>query len=95
MTSLAFVSLLLVAIMVSTTSAKGGIANCCRRLSTTQIQRDGLKSYYKQYKSACPIHAVVFTTLKNMKICSDPKKLWTKTSMAYIDRKNWQHKRST
>ncbi|XP_034744024.1 C-C motif chemokine 2-like [Etheostoma cragini] len=90
MTSLAFVSLLLVAGMMSTASAQGGIGSCCRQNTNTQIHRDNLKSYYKQYKSSCPINAVVFTTLKNIRICSNPKTMWTQTSMAYLDGKNWQ-----
>ncbi|XP_044074266.1 monocyte chemotactic protein 1B-like [Siniperca chuatsi] len=94
MTSLIFVSLLLT-IMVSTASAQGGIGSCCRILSTTQIHRDRLKSYYKQHKPSCPIDAVVFTTLHNKRICSDPYKLWSQTSMAYLDGKNWQLQRIT
>nr|QZC92291.1 chemokine (C-C motif) ligand 32 [Sebastes schlegelii] len=95
MTSLAFVSLLLVAIVVSTASAKGGIASCCRKLSKTQIHRDLLKSYYKQDTQSCPIYAVVFTTLKGIRICGDPDRVWTKTSMAYLDGKDWQRQHST
>ncbi|XP_037644680.1 C-C motif chemokine 2-like isoform X4 [Sebastes umbrosus] len=90
MTSLAFVSLLLVAIVVSTASAQGGAASCCRKLSETRIHRDLLKSYYKQDKSSCPINAVVFTTLKGIRICANPNKVWTKTSMAYLDGNNGQ-----
>ncbi|KAF1384001.1 hypothetical protein PFLUV_G00137700 [Perca fluviatilis] len=95
MTSLAFVSLLLVTMMASTASARGGIGSCCRQHSQTQIHRDHLRSYYKQSKSSCPINAVVFTTLKNIRICSNPEKMWTQTSMAYLDGKNWQIQHST
>uniref|UniRef100_A0A8C2XM72 C-C motif chemokine n=1 Tax=Cyclopterus lumpus TaxID=8103 RepID=A0A8C2XM72_CYCLU len=94
MASPAFVSLLLLTIVVSTASAQGGIASCCRELSNTQIQRVLLKSYYKQYTPSCPIHAVVFTTLKGKRICADPGKVWTKTSMAYLVGKNWQLQRA-
>nr|XP_033507379.1 monocyte chemotactic protein 1B-like [Epinephelus lanceolatus] len=89
MTSFAFASLLLVTIMVSTASAHGGISSCCRNLSNTQIHRDLLRSYYEQHKPACPIPAVVFYTLRNKRICADPLSLWTQTSMAYLDGKNW------
>ncbi|KAI3375052.1 hypothetical protein L3Q82_021573 [Scortum barcoo] len=95
MTSLAFVTLCIVAIMVSTTSAQGGIASCCRTVSNTNVHRDRLKSYYKQDKSACPIDAVVFYTVVGRRICSDPHKLWTMTSMAYLDGKNWQVQQMT
>ncbi|XP_045907254.1 eotaxin-like [Micropterus dolomieu] len=95
MTSLTFVSLLLLTIMVYTASAQGGIGSCCRQITTTQIHRDRLKSYYKQYKPSCPLEAVVFTTVQGKRLCSDPGKVWTKTSMAYIDGKNWQLQRTT
>nr|QZC92288.1 chemokine (C-C motif) ligand 32 [Sebastes schlegelii] len=95
MTSLAFVSLLLVTIVVSTASAKSGIPSCCRKLSETQIHRDLLKTYYKQDKPSCPINAVVFTTVKNKRICANPNRVWTKTSMAYIDGNNGQRQQST
>ncbi|XP_071778236.1 eotaxin-like [Centroberyx gerrardi] len=89
MTSLAFLPLLLTAIMVSTTAAQGGLPDCCRRITSTRVQRDMLKNYHEQKPPACPIHAVVFTTEKDKRICSDPLKLWTKTTMAYLDGKNW------
>ncbi|XP_040000290.1 monocyte chemotactic protein 1B-like [Xiphias gladius] len=88
MMSHTFVSLLLLTTMVSLASAQGGIASCCRKISSTQVQRDMLKSYYIQHLSSCPVQAVVFTTLKSKRICSDPDKWWTRTSMAYLDRKN-------
>ncbi|XP_062285445.1 monocyte chemotactic protein 1B-like [Scomber scombrus] len=93
MTSLTFVSLFLLAI-VSTASAQGGIASCCRTVSNTQIHREQLKSYYVQHKTSCPLHAVVFTTMRGKRICSDPEKVWTSTSMAFLDGKNWQHQRA-
>ncbi|XP_059201072.1 monocyte chemotactic protein 1B-like [Centropristis striata] len=88
MTRLAFLSFLLIAIMVPTASANGSVASCCLKLSTTNIHRDFLVVYYKQYKPSCPIHAVVFITLRGKRICADPGRVWTKTSMAYIDGKN-------
>ncbi|XP_033960526.1 eotaxin-like [Pseudochaenichthys georgianus] len=95
MTNLVFVSLLMITILVSTASAQGGIASCCRKLLRTQVQREKLVTYYKQNKSACPINAVVFTTRNNKRICSNPNEVWTLTSMAYIDGKNWQLQRLT
>ncbi|TNN78164.1 C-C motif chemokine 2 [Liparis tanakae] len=88
MATSAFVSLLLLIIVASTASAQGGMASCCRKFSNTEIQRVLLKSYYKQYTPACPICAIVFRSLKGRRICSDPGKVWTKDSMAYLDRKN-------
>ncbi|KAM7379166.1 hypothetical protein PAMP_004736 [Pampus punctatissimus] len=95
MTGLTIVSLFLLTILVSTASAQGGIASCCRRLSSTQIHRELLRSYYIQHKSPCPIHAVVFTTMKGKRICADPHKIWTMTSMAFLDGKNWQRQKTS
>uniref|UniRef100_A0A673ACB6 C-C motif chemokine n=1 Tax=Sphaeramia orbicularis TaxID=375764 RepID=A0A673ACB6_9TELE len=89
MAHLTLFSLLLVTILVSSVASQGGIASCCRTTSNTQIHRDRLKSYYIQYPPTCHLHAVVFTTVYNRRICADPDKLWTKTSMAYLDGKNW------
>ncbi|XP_071347728.1 monocyte chemotactic protein 1B-like [Trachinotus anak] len=93
MTGLAFVSLLLLTTMVSTASAQGGIASCCRRISNTQIHREMLRSYYVQRRPACHLHAVVFTKLNGGTICAEPSKLWTQTSMAFLDGKNWSRQR--
>ncbi|XP_060899660.1 monocyte chemotactic protein 1B-like [Labrus mixtus] len=91
MTSLnLIVSLFLLTIMLSTASGQGGISSCCRIVTSTQVHRDRLKSYYKQFKTSCPIHAVVFTTVYGKRICSSPSRVWAKTSMAYLDGKNWK-----
>ncbi|XP_023267242.1 eotaxin-like [Seriola lalandi dorsalis] len=95
MTSLAFVSLLLVTSLVSTATAQGGIGSCCRRISNTQVHRELLKSYYVQHQPSCSLHVVVFTTLKDKRICSAPSKVWTQTSMAFLDGKNWHHQHTT
>ncbi|XP_008300080.1 C-C motif chemokine 8-like [Stegastes partitus] len=89
MTSLTFISLLLLAIMVSTASAQGGIGNCCYKFGHKRIQRDQLRSYYKEDPASCPLRAVVFTTIHGVRLCSDPAVVWTQTSMAYLDGKNW------
>uniref|UniRef100_A0A3Q3WMR5 C-C motif chemokine n=1 Tax=Mola mola TaxID=94237 RepID=A0A3Q3WMR5_MOLML len=90
MTNLGWVSLLLLVSLLSEASAQGGLGSCCLKLSETHIKRDLLKSYYQQHQPSCRIHAVVFTTLKNKRICADPTDMWTKTTMAYIDGKNSQ-----
>ncbi|XP_053186131.1 monocyte chemotactic protein 1B-like [Scomber japonicus] len=93
MTSLTFVSLFLLTIL-STASAQGGIASCCRKVSKTQIHREQLMSYYVQHKTSCPLRAVVFTTMTGRRICSDPERLWTKTSTAFLDGKNYTRQRA-
>uniref|UniRef100_A0A3Q0SIK0 Chemokine interleukin-8-like domain-containing protein n=1 Tax=Amphilophus citrinellus TaxID=61819 RepID=A0A3Q0SIK0_AMPCI len=89
MTRLTFISLLVVTAMVSTATAQGGISSCCQKISNTQVHRDLLKSYYVQQPPSCPLTAVVFTTVSGKRICSTTLKLWTQTSMAYLDGKNW------
>ncbi|XP_006786755.2 eotaxin-like [Neolamprologus brichardi] len=95
MKGLTIISLLLVAIMVSTAAAQGGISSCCQRTSNTQIHRDLLKRYYIQQPPSCSISAVVFTTISGRRICSDSSKTWTQTSMAYLDGKDWQKRNNT
>ncbi|XP_061654094.1 monocyte chemotactic protein 1B-like [Phyllopteryx taeniolatus] len=88
MTALNLVSIFLVAVMVPATLARGGIASCCRKTSDTEVHRDLLTKYYTQRPPSCPLHAVVFITLQSKRICADPYKLWTQTSMAYLEGKN-------
>ncbi|XP_033181559.1 C-C motif chemokine 12-like [Mastacembelus armatus] len=85
-----FISLLLVAIMVPTASAQGGIASCCRKVSKTTLHREMVRSYYIQYEPSCPLEAVVFNMINDKRICADPNDIQTKTTMAYMDGKNWQ-----
>ncbi|PWA25325.1 hypothetical protein CCH79_00005167 [Gambusia affinis] len=91
MTSIPLISLVLVAVMVQTASAQGGISTCCQKFTGTKVPREILRSYYHEDKSSCRLQAVVFTTIRGKRICSSPFNLWTKTSMAFLDGKNfWQ-----
>uniref|UniRef100_A0A3Q3LBT0 C-C motif chemokine n=1 Tax=Mastacembelus armatus TaxID=205130 RepID=A0A3Q3LBT0_9TELE len=78
------------AIMVPTASAQGGIASCCRKVSKTTLHREMVRSYYIQYEPSCPLEAVVFNMINDKRICADPNDIQTKTTMAYMDGKNWQ-----
>uniref|UniRef100_A0A3Q2PY59 Monocyte chemotactic protein 1B n=1 Tax=Fundulus heteroclitus TaxID=8078 RepID=A0A3Q2PY59_FUNHE len=95
MTSIPFTLLLLVTMMVPTTSAQGGISTCCLKITGTKVHRDLLRKYYVEDPSSCTQHAVVFTTVQGKRICASKTNVWTKTSMAYIDGKNWQQKHQT
>ncbi|KAK2822254.1 hypothetical protein Q5P01_022319 [Channa striata] len=68
--------------------AQGGIASCCRKISTTKVRRELLKNYYVQHQPACPLHVVVFTTVEGRRICSDPNEPRTKMNQSYLDKKN-------
>ncbi|XP_047225174.1 monocyte chemotactic protein 1B-like [Girardinichthys multiradiatus] len=87
--------LLLVTMMVPTALAQGGISNCCLKITGTKVHRDSLKSYYVEDPSSCTRNAVVFTTIMGRRICASQTNVWTKTSMAYLDGKNWQRRHTT
>ncbi|XP_038127837.1 monocyte chemotactic protein 1B-like [Cyprinodon tularosa] len=95
MRTISFILLLLVFVMVQRTLSQGGISTCCLKISGTKVHRDFLKSYYKEDSSSCTQNAVVFTTFSGKRICASPTNLWTKTSMAYLDGKNWARKQLT
>ncbi|XP_008331982.1 monocyte chemotactic protein 1B-like [Cynoglossus semilaevis] len=92
---LCLAALVLVATMVSTVTAQGGIASCCRRHSKTQINREHLTHYYEQHRPPCPIKAVVFYVIGGARICADPNKVWTKTSKAFLDGVHYQRQHTS
>ncbi|XP_054888597.1 C-C motif chemokine 4-like [Poeciliopsis prolifica] len=94
MTSIPLISLVLVAMMVPTASAQGGISSCCLKYTGTKVHRESLRSYYQEDKSSCNPPAVVFTTIHSIRICASPFNMWTKTSMAFLDGKNYGQQQS-
>uniref|UniRef100_A0A668A8V6 Chemokine interleukin-8-like domain-containing protein n=1 Tax=Myripristis murdjan TaxID=586833 RepID=A0A668A8V6_9TELE len=78
MTSLTFLSLLLLTTVVSTISAQGGLSDCCHEIKNTTVHRDLLKTLH----------------LLGKRICADPKRLWTLTSKAYLDGKNYYRRQA-
>ncbi|XP_061777126.1 monocyte chemotactic protein 1B-like [Nerophis ophidion] len=85
MPAFTLLALLSLAAMAPGASAGGRPADCCRRTTDTQVHPDLLTKYYVQRPPSCSLHAVVFTTLRGKRICADPDKLWTKTSVAHLD----------
>uniref|UniRef100_A0A3B1KGZ3 Chemokine interleukin-8-like domain-containing protein n=1 Tax=Astyanax mexicanus TaxID=7994 RepID=A0A3B1KGZ3_ASTMX len=58
----------------------GPVGKCkCLRTSNTVLQVQRVKSYYVQKSGLCHVDAVVFTTVRGIAVCSDPKK--TKASL--------------
>ncbi|XP_036413833.1 uncharacterized protein LOC118798561 [Colossoma macropomum] len=57
----------------------------CLKTSNAVLQISNIKSYYVQKSLLCLIDAVVFTTAKGVKICSDPQKPWVKRAMKAVD----------
>ncbi|CAL8281452.1 unnamed protein product [Lota lota] len=83
------VALLVAVYMACSVSAQGGIARCCLKFKKTEVKLLKLKRYYVQREdSSCRLHAVVFTTVKNKRICSDPGSPWTKWGVAYLQPSN-------
>ncbi|KAL6462650.1 hypothetical protein MHYP_G00290720 [Metynnis hypsauchen] len=63
-----------------------GPGSCeCLKTSNTLLRIANIKSYYVQKSGLCAINAVVFTTVKGVKICSDPQKSWVKKAMKSVD----------
>ncbi|KAK1168646.1 eotaxin-like [Acipenser oxyrinchus oxyrinchus] len=61
-------------------NADGGpVPSCCLKVSNTVLPISKIKSQYSQKKDGrCPVDAVVFRTVKEKTVCSDPKKPWVK-----------------
>ncbi|KAK5607043.1 hypothetical protein CRENBAI_009638 [Crenichthys baileyi] len=91
---MSFILFLLVTLVLPTFSAQG-ISKCCLKYPSTKVHRSLLKSYYFQDSSQCDVPAVVFTTFRGKRICADPSKVRTKTSMAYLDGKNCKQTQTT
>uniref|UniRef100_A0A3Q2UN65 Chemokine interleukin-8-like domain-containing protein n=1 Tax=Fundulus heteroclitus TaxID=8078 RepID=A0A3Q2UN65_FUNHE len=89
MMRLTFILLLLGTLMLPTFSAQG-TSKCCLKYRSAKVHRSFLKSYYLQGSPSCAIPAVLFTTHAGKRLCTNPSSVWTKTSMAYLDGKNWQ-----
>ncbi|XP_046883773.1 monocyte chemotactic protein 1B-like [Hypomesus transpacificus] len=76
-------------LLMDTTSAQvNKVGSCCRKTFSMRIPLRMLGSYYVQDIAMCPIKAVVFVTVKDKRLCLDPKELWVKTAIDYLDKKN-------
>ncbi|XP_041118610.1 eotaxin-like [Polyodon spathula] len=70
-------------------NADGGtVPNCCLKVSNTFLPISKIKSHYSQKKDGrCPVDAVVFSTVKEKTVCSDPKKTWVKRVIKQLENK--------
>uniref|UniRef100_A0A3B5LIN8 Chemokine interleukin-8-like domain-containing protein n=1 Tax=Xiphophorus couchianus TaxID=32473 RepID=A0A3B5LIN8_9TELE len=107
MTSIPLISLVLVAVMVPTASAQGGISTCCTKLNGTKVHREMLR-IRKIYSWVglfyiCFVFcffSVIFIIISTTHIfmdggiCASPFNMWTKTSMAFLDGKNFAQRQS-
>ncbi|XP_008496436.1 C-C motif chemokine 21 [Calypte anna] len=81
--------LLLIATFLLMVWAQGPSASdCCLKHSQKIVPESIVKSYRLQGpESGCPLHAVVFTTRRNKKICASPTKLDVQMTMQNLDKK--------
>ncbi|XP_026860184.2 chemokine (C-X-C motif) ligand 32b, duplicate 1 [Electrophorus electricus] len=79
--------LLCVTVMLAATSCQSSRSSLCGCLKTslTILPVSRIKAYSIQKASPCHIEAVMFTTIKGIKVCSDPKKLWVKKAMKSLN----------
>ncbi|KAL2085716.1 hypothetical protein ACEWY4_019036 [Coilia grayii] len=67
------------------TLGRGIPRSCCLRTDRTVLSLKNIKDYHMQNVALCPVDAVVFTTVKGIKVCSDPKKPWVKRAVKHFD----------
>ncbi|XP_062377357.1 monocyte chemotactic protein 1B-like [Sardina pilchardus] len=68
---------------------------CCPKTTNTVLRQSNITGYHRQERGICPVQAVVFTTVRNIRVCSDPKKPWVKKAVKFIDSKKQQATRVT
>uniref|UniRef100_A0A8C8KBB3 Chemokine interleukin-8-like domain-containing protein n=2 Tax=Oncorhynchus tshawytscha TaxID=74940 RepID=A0A8C8KBB3_ONCTS len=81
------------ALLMSTTSAQAGgsVISCCLEIKGTIVRRNLIDSYYLQDTAMCNIKAVMFVTVKGLRICSDTSNPWAQKTMQYLNEKNKSH----
>ncbi|KAG5268713.1 hypothetical protein AALO_G00215610 [Alosa alosa] len=73
------------------TLGRAGISTaCCQGTTQTVLRQSNIVGYHRQAVGICPVEAVVFTTVKGIRVCSSPKKPWVKKALKYIDSKKQQ-----
>ncbi|KAG9278193.1 monocyte chemotactic protein 1B-like [Astyanax mexicanus] len=65
-----------------------GPLKCCTNYSPNPFPLNRLKHFSIQDATGvCRLSAVIFTTLKNKKICADPEAAWVKDAVSHIKTK--------
>ncbi|XP_041923580.1 C-C motif chemokine 2-like isoform X2 [Alosa sapidissima] len=72
------------------TLGRGIPTPCCQETTNTVLRQSNIVGYHRQGGVVCPVEAVVFTTVKGIRVCSSPKKHWVKKALRYIDLKKQQ-----
>ncbi|XP_026780803.3 C-C motif chemokine 20 [Pangasianodon hypophthalmus] len=64
-----------------------GAVRCCVNFSPNPLPLNRLKDFTIQdATTVCRLHAVIFTTVKERKICADPDSTWVKNAVNYISK---------
>ncbi|XP_018596644.1 C-C motif chemokine 17-like [Scleropages formosus] len=79
--------LLLLLLCFTAVHSSGPVQTCCLKTTDTILPLSKIAGYYSQKAGLCPVDAVVFVTVKNVKICSPPNKLWVKRAVKYFGSK--------
>ncbi|KAF4117727.1 hypothetical protein G5714_002280 [Onychostoma macrolepis] len=90
-----FFSMGWMSIEVSDDDHPGRPVNCCLTVSNTRIAITNIVDYHIQDPGLCPVRAVVFHTIKEKSICSDPDNRWAKKAMAMVESRNQLKKESS
>ncbi|NP_001108533.1 chemokine (C-X-C motif) ligand 32b, duplicate 1 precursor [Danio rerio] len=59
----------------------------CLKLSDGVLRKANIKSYIRQRAGVCHIDAIVFTTVRGITFCADPKLTWVIDAMKFLDKK--------
>uniref|UniRef100_A0A4W4F034 C-C motif chemokine n=1 Tax=Electrophorus electricus TaxID=8005 RepID=A0A4W4F034_ELEEL len=82
------VSSLLVLLCVWASLGEASLLKCCTNFSPHPLPFHRLKDFTVQdATTTCRLHAIIFTTVKNRRICANPKTLWVKHAVVHL-RKN-------
>ncbi|XP_066565074.1 C-C motif chemokine 2 [Amia ocellicauda] len=71
-------------------------ASCCLDVTCTVLPLNEIKDFYRQKKDGkCPVEAVIFTTVKGLRVCAKPRRRWVKKAVQYLKslnkKKNEEH----
>nr|AXJ20719.1 putative chemokine ligand 32b [Ctenopharyngodon idella] len=80
--------LLATMLLAQVTCQMPGPSTClCLKTSEVVLRKENIRSYKIQKTSVCQIDAVQFKTVRGLTFCSDPRKLWVKRAIQYVDKK--------
>uniref|UniRef100_A0A8C1H654 Chemokine interleukin-8-like domain-containing protein n=1 Tax=Cyprinus carpio carpio TaxID=630221 RepID=A0A8C1H654_CYPCA len=80
--------LCLAIILLAQVTASTGHSFCpCLKTSETVLSKEDIKHYKILKADICHIDAIEFKTVNGLTFCSNPRKLWVKRAMQFVDKK--------